>query len=900
MTKRPNKSRSVSLYSNLAHKRRTKKDAAARKKAEYLASLPKHPLKRLLYRLHPKRVAGYWFSKKGGIMALKILGVAVLLTVLSVGALFAYFRKDLDSIRPGELAKRVQTTVTKYLDRNGNLLWEDKGDSNYTLVVNGDQINNYMKQATVAIEDKDFYKHGGISVSGTIRAALTDVTGGSIQGGSTLTQQLVKQVFFSDQASDRGISGIPRKIKEAILAIEVERMYDKDQILNLYLNESPYGGRRNGVESAAETYFGKHAKDLTLPEAALLASIPNNPSVYDPYNVDGHSALIERQHKVLDEMASQGYITQAQADDAKKYPVLDNIIPESDQYKDIKAPHFVQMVKSELEQKLGKATVGRGGLTITTTLDIRIQSKLEESMTNMFNNKYGYITPKYGGFNDGAGTVEDNATGQILALDGSRDYNYPGFGQNNAAMSFLQPGSSVKPLVYSQLFSQQPSGQQNYGTGSILSDVNIDSLYGAPLHNDDNKFLGNVSIRDSLAQSRNVPAVKAMYIAGEQPTLQTIRNMGDTYYCTQGQETQAGLSAAIGGCGTRQVDHVNAFASLARGGVYKPWSTILKVTDSQGSVIDQYQDSSKQIIDPQAAYLVSDILTDPNARKALFGSITTGLSYGNTGIKTATKTGTSNIGDRPKDVWMMTYSPVVSMGVWLGNEDSTPLTNGNSTMPGPIIDAVMRYVHQDIYQPQGLWKPNDWITRPAGIQTINGELYPSWYNKDQGKTNAKLTFDKVSKKKATSCTPDGAKIDVDVQKFTDPITKQDSYIAPDGYDSTKDDDVHKCDDAKPNVGTITITPESGNTYKLSVSVVQGTFPLQTLLIKVGDTIVSNQTISSSGTYSADYTFTSNSTQTISADLTDAGFYTSTGTQSYTPSGVTSSTDPGHNWKRLLP
>jgi len=900
VTKRPNKSRSVSLYSNLAHKRRTKKDAAARKKAEYLASLPKHPLKRLLYRLHPKRVAGYWFSKKGGIMALKILGVAVLLTVLSVGALFAYFRKDLDSIRPGELAKRVQTTVTKYLDRNGNLLWEDKGDSNYTLVVNGDQINNYMKQATVAIEDKDFYKHGGISVSGTIRAALTDVTGGSIQGGSTLTQQLVKQVFFSDQASDRGISGIPRKIKEAILAIEVERMYDKDQILNLYLNESPYGGRRNGVESAAETYFGKHAKDLTLPEAALLASIPNNPSVYDPYNVDGHSALIERQHKVLDEMASQGYITQAQADDAKKYPVLDNIIPESDQYKDIKAPHFVQMVKSELEQKLGKATVGRGGLTITTTLDIRIQSKLEESMTNMFNNKYGYITPKYGGFNDGAGTVEDNATGQILALDGSRDYNYPGFGQNNAAMSFLQPGSSVKPLVYSQLFSQQPSGQQNYGTGSILSDVNIDSLYGAPLHNDDNKFLGNVSIRDSLAQSRNVPAVKAMYIAGEQPTLQTIRNMGDTYYCTQGQETQAGLSAAIGGCGTRQVDHVNAFASLARGGVYKPWSTILKVTDSQGSVIDQYQDSSKQIIDPQAAYLVSDILTDPNARKALFGSITTGLSYGNTGIKTATKTGTSNIGDRPKDVWMMTYSPVVSMGVWLGNEDSTPLTNGNSTMPGPIIDAVMRYVHQDIYQPQGLWKPNDWITRPAGIQTINGELYPSWYNKDQGKTNAKLTFDKVSKKKATSCTPDGAKIDVDVQKFTDPITKQDSYIAPDGYDSTKDDDVHKCDDAKPNVGTITITPESGNTYKLSVSVVQGTFPLQTLLIKVGDTIVSNQTISSSGTYSADYTFTSNSTQTISADLTDAGFYTSTGTQSYTPSGVTSSTDPGHNWKRLLP
>ena len=689
-------------------------------------------------------------------------------------------------------------------------------------------------------------------------------------------------MFFSDEASDRGISGVPRKIKEAILAIEVERMYNKDDILNLYLNESPYGGRRNGVESAAETYFGKHAKDLSLAEAALLAAVPNNPSVYDPYNVAGHKALIDRQHKVLDEMVNQGYITQAQADTAKKYPILDTITPESDQFKDIKAPHFVQMVKTQLEQKLGKATVGRGGLTITTTLDIRIQNKLEEAMGDMFANKFGYITPKYGGFDDGAGTVEDNATGQILALDGSRDYNYPGYGQNNAAMSFLQPGSSVKPLVFAQLFSQQPSGQANYGSGSVLSDVNIDNIYGASLHNDDNKFLGNITIRNALAQSRNIPAVKAMYISGVKPTLQTIRNMGDTYYCTQGQETQAGLSSAIGGCGTRQVDHVNAFASLARGGVYKPWSTILKVTNSQGTVIDQWEDSSKQVVDPQAAYIVSDVLTDPNARKALFGSITTGLSYGNTGIKTATKTGTSNIGDRPKDVWMMTYSPVISMGVWLGNQDSTPLTNGNSTMPGPIIDMVMRYAHQDIYQPAGKWKPNDWITRPAGIQTIGGELYPSWYNKDQGKTNDKLTFDKVSKKKATNCTPDTAKIEVDVQKFQDPITKQSSYIAPDGYDATKDDDTHQCTDAKPNVGTINVTKNSGNSYKISVSVVAGGNPLQQLEIKVGDTIVATLPVTSSGTYSSDYTFTSTSAQTITATVTDSVYYTNTGTATFTP------------------
>jgi membrane peptidoglycan carboxypeptidase len=377
VAKKPTKSRNMSVYSNLTHKRKTKKDTEARKKAEYLASLPKHPVKRILYRLHPKRFWGYWFSKKGAFMALKILGVGILLVVLMTGALFAYYRKDLDAIRPGELAKRVQTTVTKYLDRNGNLLWEDKGDGDYKLVVDGKDINNYMKQATVAIEDKDFYKHGGVSMTGIFRSLVNNANGGSTQGGSTLTQQLVKQVFFADEAQKRGLNGVPRKIKEMILAIEVERMYNKDQILDLYLNESPYGGRRNGVESGAQTYFGKSSKDLTLPEAALLAAIPNQPGLYNPYNIDGHDALIERQHKVLDSMVDQGYITKAQADDAKKYPIIDNLKPEAKLYENIKAPHFVQMVRSDLEAELGKATVGRGALPLLppSTSVFRTKSK---------------------------------------------------------------------------------------------------------------------------------------------------------------------------------------------------------------------------------------------------------------------------------------------------------------------------------------------------------------------------------------------------------------------------------------------------------------------------------------------------------------------------------------------
>lgn len=881
MVKKPNNTRGMNVYTNLTRRRRTKKEAESRKKAEYLASLPKHPVKRLLYRLHPKRVAGYWFSKKGAMMALKIVGVGVLLMVLGVGALFAYYRKDLDAIRPGELAKRVQTTVTKYYDRNGNLLWEDKGDGNYKLVTESDNINEYMKQATIAIEDKDFYKHGGVSFTGIFRSFVNNAQGGSTQGGSTLTQQLVKQVFFADEAQKRGLNGVPRKIKEMILAIEVERMYNKDQILNLYLNESPYGGRRNGVESGAQTYFGKSSKDLTLPEAALLAAIPNQPGLYDPYNIAGHEALIARQHKVLDGMVELGNITKAQSDEAKQYPILDNIKPLSDQYKDIRAPHFVQMVRSQLEQELGKATVGRGGLNVVTTLDIRIQNKLEESMNKLFASRI----PTTAGFTNGAATVEDTQTGQIVAMMGSRDFNYPGFGQDNAAEAFIQPGSTIKPLVYAQLFTDQGPNKQNYGSGSILADDNsMRAIYGSPLNNADGKFKGNISLRTALAQSRNVPTVKAMYISGIEPTWQLIRNLGDKEYCTQGVEVQAGLSSAIGGCGTRQVDHVNAFASLARLGVYKPHTGILEVKNSQGEVIKKFKDESKQVLDPQVAYILADILSDDNARASYFGRQVPGLYI--PGVKTAAKTGTSDKDGKAKDIWTMNYSPALTMGAWLGNPDTTILKDGNSTIPAKnLIAPVMEYAHKEVYAKEGKWSPANggtWYTQPAGIQKIGNELFPSWYNKNQGKTNSKQVFDRVSKKKATSCTPDAAKIEVDVQKFNDPITKKDVIIAPEGYDANADDDIHKCDDAKPTVGTITATKISGSTYNIKVSVVAGTHALQQVEIRVGSTIVATLPITGSGTNEASYTFTSNTTQTITATVTDAALYTTTGSEQITP------------------
>lgn len=857
--------RKISLYSNLSQKRKVKKDAEARRRAEYLATLPKHPVKRFFYRMHPKRLWAYWFSKRGGIMALKVVGIAVLLMALFVGGLFAYFRKDLDQIRPGEIDKRVQTTVTKYLDRNDNLLWEDKGDGDYKLVVKSEDLSDNLKKATVAIEDRDFFKHSGVSVSGTTRAVFNNFTGGSVQGGSTLTQQLVKQVFFADEAGDRGLGGIPRKIKELILAIEIERMYDKDQILTLYLNESPYGGRRNGAESGAQTYFGKSAKDLSLAEAALLASIPNNPAVYDPYNVAGHEALIGRQHLVLNAMKEVGYISQEQYDEAIKIPVIDSLLPQVSQYEDIKAPHFVLMVRSQLEQELGKATVGRGGLTVKTTLDIRIQNKLQEAMTDMFNS---YV-PAYAGFSNGAATVEDTQTGQIVGLVGSRDFNYEGFGQDNAATAYIQPGSTVKGLVYAELFEQKAEGQQNYGSGSILVDEPIDSIYGAKLQNADRTYRGSVSIRTSLATSRNVPAVKAMYISGVENTINSIHDMGAKSYCTVGADKQAGLASAIGGCGVKQVDLVNAYASLARMGAHKDQASVLEVKNSSGEVLKKWSDTeAKQVVDQQSAYVIADILSDPSASASLGNYAAKSIP----GVKTATKTGTSDKGGNAKDLWMMSYSPALTMGVWLGNPDTTILKNGTSSLGSPVVAKVMEYAHKEVYAADGKWKSGDWYAQPTGIQRIGKEVYPSWWSKTQGQTNTKLTFDKVSKKKATDCTPEAAKTVLDVLKTIDPVTKKEAFgNVPEGYNASADDDRHKCGDAVPTI-TFSATGATG----VSFSVTKGAFDLDPAGIKV--TIDGKQaTVSPQGGNSYKATvpgITPDSKATVT--VTDTGYYTATG------------------------
>ena len=859
----------MNLYANLAQKHKTKKDKDARERAEYLATLPKHPVKRFFYRLHPKRLAKYWFSKRGGLMALKILSVGILLMLLLIGGMFAYFRKDLDKIRPGELAKRVQTTVTKYYDRNDNLLWEDKGTGNYQLVVESDQISDYLKKATVAIEDRNFYNHHGISISGMLRAMLSTASRRQVQGGSTLTQQLVKQVFFADEAGDRSISGIPRKIKEIILAIEVERMYSKDQILSLYLNESPYGGRRNGAESAAQTYFGKHAKDLTLAEAALIAGIPQNPTYYNPYNTAGNKALIARQHTVLDYMAEQGVITKDEAEKAKKIDILSTLKPQTEQLENIKAPHFLLMVRNQLSKELGESVVGRGGLTIKTTLDWRIQEKLENEMKSFF----ATGRPDAVRISNGAATVEDVQTGQIVALVGSRDFNYAGFGQDNAAVSYIQPGSTIKSLVFAQLFDKHDS-KQAYGSGTVLADENIDKLYGATLRNWDNKFMGAINIRRALALSRNVPAVKAAYIIGDgsaKPVVEGIRRMGNTNYCRQEENAGGyGLGAAIGACGTKQTELVNAYSTLARMGVQKDISSVIEVKNSQGETLKKWKDEGKQVVDSQSAYIVNDILSDR----------TPGLHgwMGVNGVRTSAKTGTSDKGSQPKDLWIVNYSPALVMGMWLGNSDTSVIGTSASNYGMPVIRSVMEFAHIQVYAKEGKWKSGQWYERPSGIQTVNGELYPSWWNKRQSQSTEKITFDKVSKKKATNCTPDGAKEEIEVTKIIDPLTKKESITVPSGYDANAEDGVHKCDDTKPQIGAISYT-NSGKKYTINVDVTAGTWGLSAIEITVDGKSIKSSEITSSGKQTATVELDTAGSHTVSVTVRDSAYYTATSTGS---------------------
>lgn len=858
--KRPQRRGSMGVYSSLATDRARKltktsggssaSSNSSRSAGKKLRPLPKEQPARFFAHFRWERIKAYWFSKDGLKRVGKIFAACILLGIIGVGALFVYYKSQLKEIQLNNLT--ISETVNTYLDRNGVELWVDKGDADYRLVVNEDEIATYVRQATVAIEDKSFYNHPGVDISALVRAALSTVSGHGVQGGSTLTQQLIKQIYFSDEAASENRGGIARKIKELILSIELEKMYSKEQIITMYLNESPYGGRRNGIESAAQTYFGKSAKDLTLAESALLAAIPNNPAVLNPYNEAGNEALIARQHKVLDDMVDMGYISTDEANAAKEVAILDQILPESNQYGDIKAPHFVMEVKKQLEEKYGMQTMRTGGYTITTTLDYRAQEMAEAAIAEGRDMLYT------NGSDNLALASVDVDSGQVIAMVGSIDWNTPIYGEVNAAVSDLEPGSTIKPILdYAPLFSL--TGDAVYGPGSILADENIDSLYCAGytgtcmLRNFTGRFYGNIPIRESLGNSLNIAAVKALAITGIDQALPIAQGLGDLSYCADNHS--AGLSMAIGsGCTVKPVEHANAYASFARGGTYKELAYVLEVKDADGKVIDRWEDAEgTRVIDEQVAYEISNILSDASARMKVFGTSGSAPGFVISGVWTATKTGTSTTSNSAvaKDLWMASYSTAVSTVVWNGNHDGSGLTSSANNVTRVVVNNYMSNVHHNLYAEEGKWKSGDEPVRPAGIQelTVNGrkDIWPSWYNsKNSGVKTEKVAFNKSNGLRASDCTPESMRVEVEITTVTDPISKKEVRHVPDGY---KYDEYDTCEVTDPTI-TVNHTirrSASGQVIGSSVliSLTKGSYNLKSYRILVDGVLVDSGDVNSS-------------------------------------------------------
>lgn len=864
---------SHSVYANLNTKRRTKSDAKSRKKADFLSTLPKSRIKRIAYRLHPKRFFQYWFSKQGALMALKIAGLGLALMIVLVLSVFAIFRKDL-ALGPDELTKRVQSRTTKFYDRTGQvLLYELYKDQQLTFV-KPEQINDNMKWATVAIEDRDFYQHSGFDIRGIIRSAFVNVSGTGKQGASTITQQLARNVILEDNTRS-GLDGYTRKIKEVILSIELERMYSKDEILNFYLNSINYGGTAYGVESAAQRYFGKTAKDLSVEESAYIASIPQFPSLYDRNSAsfDPESTL-NRQQTVIDYMRQQGYITDKEAETAKEVDVLAAIKPLSDEPTNKRAPHFIDEIVKQLEAEYGANNVRSGGWRVITTLDWNMQKLAEKSVKENM-----YAVEQYGGDN-AAMVAVDVKTNQVLSMVGSRNYRQAGWGSFNAATAGLQPGSSLKPFVYGTLFE----GNQ-YGAGSVIPDTR-QCWYNICPNNFDSRFRGNISIRQSLAESRNLPAMKAAELAGMENVIKHVKAAGEPDI-TCGSEGECANPFLAIGQGDVQLDqHTAAYATLARGGIAKPQSYVLKIEKPNGEVVQEWEDSRGTPVygnkSSEISYILSDIMADEQARRVTFLNT---ASFNPPGVKIAVKTGTT---DNAKDGWMMGYSPKLAVGVWVGRADGVAMGDSAVTylQTGPMFGTFMEQAHKQVMsKPQYGWKENEWFERPSSIQMLRVagyyDMFPSWYQKPQEGTK-KFTMDKVSKKLATNCTPAAAREEISVPTLRGRGGPETLGQPPAGYDIQNEDDVHKCGDPKPG---ITLSAASGGddglTYTFNASASRGKANIRTIEFIIGGRVVATRSGSSA---SISHTFREPGSYTVQVRVTDALYYQST-SQETVPAGV---------------
>lgn len=631
------------------------------------------------------------------------------LSVFLIALLFLYYAKDLPD--PNKLLERNVAESTKIFARDGSLLYEVHGEAKRTLI-NLDQVSKYVPQATIAIEDKDFYKHHGISFTGILRSVIRYVInrGPSGGGGSTITQQFVKNAIL---ANKDGIFG--RKIPEAILSLTIEAKFSKEEILKLYLNEIPYGRNAYGIEAAAQTFFGKRAIDLNLAESAYLAALPQRTTYFEPYG-QHREALDTRKNLVLTNMREQGYITPEEEKTAKEATVDFKKARTA-----IIAPQFVLMVQNYLEEKYGQKTLQEGGLKVYTTLDPRLQAIAEKAVKEGAESN----AKKYNA-NNAALVAVDPKTGHILAMVGSKDYFGTSFpegcspGKNclfepnvNVAISnSTQPGSSFKPYAYVTAFKKE----HGFSPATLLMDVetNFGTFAGKVYQpsNYDGSERGPVSIRQALAGSLNIPAVKTVALIGVEDVVQTARDLGIT-----SPMADCGLSLVLGGCEVKLVDHVAAFSVLANGGIKNEKTSIIKILDKNDSVLEEYKENPKEVLDPQAVYQVVNIMTDNNARAYIFGANSPLVLPGRT---VAAKTGTTN---QWRDGWTVGFTPSLAAGVWAGNNCGTKClmkTGADGVfVAAPIWNAFMKEALKDT--PAEQFKVPPGITKIL-VDSVSGKL----------------------------------------------------------------------------------------------------------------------------------------------------------------------------------
>ncbi|MBI4036790.1 penicillin-binding protein [Candidatus Daviesbacteria bacterium] len=646
---------------------------------------------RLLQSLHPRHIRGR--PKKRHLPPkVKFILIVSLAAILFINYTSFTLKSASSLPSPTQLVENTHPLTTEIYDRKNQLLFRLYEGRNRTLVKLED-LPPYLAQATIAIEDKNFFQHGGFDLEAIFRALIHNLKGGELQGASTITQQLIKNTLLTPEKT------YTRKLKEIFLAFWAERIYSKKEILQMYLNEAPYGGTAWGIEAGAQTYFGKQAKNLTLAEAAFLAGLPASPTEYNPNNANLDKIKL-RQKEVLRRMVEDGYITKELAEKAILEPLDFNSPTNS-----IRAPHFVMYVKELLSQKYGPRVVSQGGLKIYTTLDLKLQEKMQKIVKEEVHSLLSLNVT------NGALMITDAPTGQILSLVGSRDYYEPQFGNFNVTTALRQPGSAIKVLTYATAF------KKGFSPGNTILDTPVSFKDGSNSYspqNYDNKFHGPVSIRVALASSYNVPAVKMLATVGIEEMIKTAQDMGIT---TLNDPQRYGLSLTLGGGEVKMIDMMAVYGTLSQQGFKKYPTPILKVTDSSGNILEEYEDHGQQVLSPEIAYLITHILSDNLARSPAFGP--NSLLY-IPGFEVAAKTGTS---DNKRDNWAFGYTQRFVVGVWVGNNNNSPmnplLTSG-VTGAAPIWNKIM---HELLDGTQNLV-----FEKPAGIieAMVDGRRDLTW------------------------------------------------------------------------------------------------------------------------------------------------------------------------------